>query len=171
MNGMELTIDANKLQQAILKAPDKLEANLNKAITRTIREMARSAREHASKAFSTLVQSIRSKKISTLEGQVAPGTNYAEAVERGTGVYGPAGVASGKLPPVDNIEDWVKVAGIQPREIGQTQRDVAWLIARKIAVTGTKPQPYMQPAFDDNAKRAEARINKAISNAISESGG
>jgi len=171
MSSMELTIDANKLQKAILKAPDKLEANLSKAIERVTQEMARSAKRHAPKAFSILVNSIRAKKVAVLEGQVAPGVNYAEAVERGTGIYGPAGTPSGKMPPLSSIEDWVKVTGIRPRETGQTQRDVAWLIARKIALTGTKPQPYMQPAFDENRKRAEQRINDAIDKAINEAGG
>jgi len=171
MHSMQLIIDADSLQQAILKSPGKLQQNLNKAITRTVQEMARSAKGHAPKAFSTLVQSIRAKKISALEGVVAPGVNYAQAVEQGTGIYGPAGKASGKFAPIESILDWVKVIGIQPSETGQTQEEVAWLINRKIAVTGTKPQPYMQPAYDDNKQRAEIRINRAIEKAITEAGG
>ena len=166
MANMELIIDSDALQAAILKAPDRLEKNLKQAITRSVRETARSARSHAPKAFSTLTQSIRSKMVSPLEGLVAPGVNYAEAVEQGTGVYGPAGQASGKFAPIENIIDWVKLVGIQPTEPDMDQVDVAWLINRKIATTGTKPQPYMQPAYDENREKTERRISQAIDRAL-----
>lgn len=171
MANMELIVDADALQAAILKAPDTLEKNLNKAISRSVSEIARSARRNAPKAFSTLTNSINDRMVSPLEGLVAPGVNSAEAVEKGTGIYGPAGQASGKLPPVVNILDWVKVKGIQPTEPDMDQEDVAWLIARKIATTGTKPQPYMQPAYDENREKTERRISQAIDRAINETVG
>ena len=171
MANMELIVDSNALQAAILKAPDKLEKRLNQAISRSVSEIARSARRRAPKAFSVLTNSINDRMVSPLEGLVAPGTNYAEAVEKGTGVYGPAGQASGKLPPVENILDWVRLVGIQPREPDMDQDDVAWLIARKIATTGTKPQPYLQPAYDENREKTERRINQAIDRAINETVG
>lgn len=165
MPSLTLQIDADNLHKAFLKAPGTLQRNLERAISRIMAEMARSARGYAPKSFSNLVNSIRAKRINALEGIVAPGINYAQMVEEGTGIYGPTGIATGKLPPVDSIEDWVVLNRIGSGDVDSL--DMAWMVARKIAATGTRPQPFLQPAIDDNKARAESRINQAIEDAIS----
>lgn len=43
----------------------------------------------------------------------------------------------GKFPPIDDILDWIRVKGIQPRDSKTTERQLAFLFARKIAQSGT----------------------------------
>lgn len=163
---MELIIDADRLQKAILKAPDVLERELDKGIGRSVHEMARSARRHAPKAHSLLVNSIDVERPAPLEGIVAPSMDYAQAVEEGTGLQGPQGTPSGVMPPIEHIEDWIGVAGITPNDPSMDRKDLAWAIARSIAEKGTPPQPYMEPALEENRARAERHIGAAIDKAL-----
>jgi len=163
---MELVIDADKLQQAILRSPVVLERELDKAIGRSVHEIARSARRLVPKAHSILVNSIHVERPSALEGIVAPSTDYAQAVEEGTGIQGPQGTPSNVMPPIEPIEDWIRVAGITPNDPSMNQNDLAWAIARSIAEGGTPPQPYMAPALEEKRGRAEQLLNVAIDKAL-----
>ena len=163
---LQLSLDSNKLQRAILKAPDKLERELDKAIGRSVLEMAREARSHVPKAHSLLVNAITVERPSRLEGIVAPSVVYAQAVEEGTGIYGPTGQASGIVPPVEFIEDWIGVAHLTPNDPSMDQRDLAWAIARTIAATGTPAQPYLAPAFESKQARAQQLLDRAIDRAL-----
>ena len=160
---MELTFNGKVLQQALLQGADVLVRYMDKAIDRTVQEMARAARRNAPKAFSTLTQSIRPLRPNRLEGIVAPGVDYAQLVEEGTG-------SNPGFPPTDTIEDWIKVKNITPNDPSMSTRDLAYVMARSIALKGTPAQPFMQPAFDDNKARAERRFNKALRDAIKEIG-
>lgn len=168
MSSLELVFDSDKLARAFLQAPDKLERNLSQAIARIGHEIARTARDKAPKAFSTLTQSIRVMRPAPLEAVIAPATRYAERVERGTGIYGPARQASNKSPPEASILDWIRVRRIIPRERGTSQEDLAYLIARKIARTGTPAQPYLKPALDELRNTANRRIDAAIARTLKE---
>lgn len=163
---MQLIIDDERLMQALIQAPDKLEKELNKAIDRSLREMARDARGEAPKAFSQLVNSINVVRPGPLEGTVGPSVDYGQAVEEGTGVFGPEGVYSGEFPPVENILDWIGVVGLTPNDPNYDQEDLAWAIATEIALTGTQAQPYLAPAFEKNIDRANRRFNEAIERSL-----
>lgn len=52
-----------------------------------------------------------------------------------------AGRAAGKMPPVENILNWVRAKGITP-ETG-TQTGLAWAIAKKIAQEGTNRETQL----------------------------
>lgn len=43
----------------------------------------------------------------------------------------------GKFPPIDDILDWIRSKGISPRDSKTTERQLAFLFARKIAQSGT----------------------------------
>jgi len=162
----DLTIDSDRLQRALTRAPRVLAVEMNKAVARTVQEMARSARRHAPKAFSHLVNSIGAVQVSPLEGLVVAGMDYARMVEEGTGPQGPQARDGGGFPPVQHILDWIRVKRIVPDDPGMDQRDLAFAIARGIARKGTPPHPFMAPAFADNKARAEQRIDAAVSRAI-----
>lgn len=168
MADMELITNSDKLAEAFLKAPVQLEKNIDRAINSVMYPIARTAREKAPKAFTTLAIGIQVHRPSTLEGIVAPSSNYAEDVERGTGIYGPAGTPSGKMPPVQNILDWAKVIGLVPQQPGETLRQTAYAIARHIATTGTRPHPYMEPALEEHANDASRGMNAAIDKTLRE---
>jgi hypothetical protein len=156
------------LARVFAAAPHILERNMEHQISRVIKEMARTARKEAPKAMSGLVTAIKDVMVSAFEGQVVAGKDYAQAVEDGTGIYGPSGQASGKMPPKDNILDWMRVTKITPRDPSMSEDQLEFLIARKIATQGTPEQPFMAPALEENTKEAERRIDLAIQKTLQE---
>lgn len=162
MTELRIDFESQALQQALARKPIELVRELSLVIGRIVLEMARTARRGAPKATSLLVNSISSVQPNALEGLVFSGVAYASAVEEGTGVFGRAVRASGKTPPVQRIEDWIRVRRIQPHDEKMTQRDLAWVIARGIARTGTPAQPFMWPAFRDHRASAVRRIRATI---------
>lgn len=159
---MQLTITTNarELSGVWLKFPDKLKAYLNPAIQRGAIEIARSAKAEAPQAFGTLANAITQSFFpNDLEAIVKANTNYAFFVEKGT--------KGGGMPSNEAILDWIKVKNIDPRN-GNTQRDLAFLIRRKIFKEGTPAQPFMEPAFENNKQQVSDRIQQAINKAIRE---
>lgn len=166
MTRIALVIESAALEQALQRAPGALARELGQAIGRAVHEMARTARRLAPKAFSTLTNAISGQQPSSVEGLVIAATNYARAVEEGTGVYGLSAAPSGRMPPVQHILEWVRVKRIAPREPGMDERDLAWAIARRIAARGTPAQPFMRPAYEQHAGRAMRAIDAAIRRAL-----
>jgi len=67
-----------------------------------------------------------------------------EAKEMSGTVYGAkyfvqqtVGRKPGKFPPIDSILDWIRAKRISPRDPKTTERQLAFLFARKIAKSGT----------------------------------
>lgn len=160
MTSLTLTVQNKRLMQAIEQGPEVLEKHLQQALLRSVKEMARAARRKAPKANSTLTQSINHRQPSPLVGEVVAGVDYARMVEEGTG--------PGGSPPIQDLMDWLGVKRIEPNDPDMDQRDLAFVIARSIAINGTPAQPYLQPAFDSLKQRAENRINRAIGAAMQE---
>jgi hypothetical protein len=159
MSNLSLTFSSDRLLDAVRRAPLALERELGIGIGRIIQTIARDARSLAPKGgTSLLTNSIHATQPSPLEGIVAPGVNYARMVEEGT--------EPGYFPPFDNILDWVKQVKMEPRNPGDDQFDLAWRIVHSIFYTGTVPQPYMQPALENNLAMAERTLNSAIDRAL-----
>lgn len=86
-------------------------------------------------------------------GFIAKGRRgYAEYVEYGR--------RAGKMPPVKNLEEW---AYKKLRVDRKASRDVGYLIARKIAKKGTRPQPFFGPAVEKNRQAVSDAIAAAVS--------
>jgi len=164
MTGMNLEIDSLRLERAMARAPVTLAREMESAIGRIVQTMARAARRKAPKAHSHLVNAIGAVHASPFEGLVAAGVDYARLVEEGTGPAR-AGVA-GSPTLFDHILDWVKVKRLVPDDPAMDQRDLAFVIARAIALRGTPAQPFMGPAFDQHKAEAERRIEAAIDRAL-----
>lgn len=162
MSSMQLIVDTEKLLRAVIAYPDKLEKNLDYGIDRVLHLFTRSAKEEAPKAFTTLTQSIGITRHGRLEGTTGPSVNYGQAVEEGTGIFGPNGQPSGVMPPVENIHDWIQLVNLTPNDPSMDSADLAWVIAKTIALEGTQKQPYMEPAFEDNKREAERLMDAAI---------
>lgn len=98
------------------------------------------------------------------------------------------GRKAGKFPPLDSIERWIKVKGIQPMTRTQTSikrwtqhrgsirrndggipsiKSLAYLIGRKIANEGIQPRPILATAIDETLQRFDEAINEAITLDIS----
>lgn len=155
---MKINVNQQQLLLAFQRAPDTLKKNMSQAISRIVAGITRTARINAPKAFSTLTQSIIGRRLSPLHGEVVAGVNYAEYVEDGR--------KPGKMPPPENIFDWLVVKNIHPEDPHMDTGDLAWAIAQSIAREGTKPQPYLKPALDshhaDAVKRVDAAIEKTL---------
>ncbi len=159
---LEMRVESDRLRRAMAKRPSQLAVALNDVVGRTVLEVARTARRRAPKATSRLVNAIGGIQTAPLEGLVLAATDYAQAVEDGTGVYGETGTPSGRMPPVANILDWIRVARILPDDPDMDQADLAFVIARNIARSGTPAQPFMEPAFERHRDRFRRRIEAAV---------
>lgn len=168
---MELEINSAALQAAIAAGPAVLTKHMDRAIGRVVQTMGRAGRRNAPKAFSQLTNSIQVRRPDALSGEVIVGAEHGFYVEHGTGQFGPgSAIGLHRMPPVASILDWVKLRQIQPDDPDMSQEDLAFVIAKAIATTGTPAQPFLQPAFDDNKAAAEARLNAAIDAALEEIG-
>lgn len=57
------------------------------------------------------------------------------------------------FPPIDKIEEWIRIKRIVPQTIGRrvpTTRQLAYLIGREISVKGTKPTKLLQKTIDES---------------------
>jgi HK97 gp10 family phage protein len=143
-------VDSKEAQQAFEIAPDVMERNLERFLSRGAQEVARAAKSFAPKAFSTLTNSILASRVGPLHWRVSPGANYAPYVEGGTRPH---------FPPPVNLQPWVeRVLGLS----GEEARHRAFLIARAISRRGTRAQPYMRPAAEQMRSRVFALLNEGV---------
>ena len=72
-----------------------------------------------------------------------------------------AGRRAGKMPPIENIKQWIIQKGIQPIKDNITVTSLAWAIAKKIAKDGTNKQYHLK-IFEKilSPKRINEVINK-----------
>lgn len=70
----------------------------------------------------------------------------------------------GKFPPVDDILNWIREKGIRPRDNKTTERQLAFLFARKIAQKGTDIFTKKRPALnvDEQIKELMAVFMKSV---------
>ena len=77
------------------------------------------------------------------------------------------GRKAGKFPPIDNILDWVKAKPqlARPNRLDRkeiTPKQLAFLVARKIAAKGIQPGNQLSEAMDIAYARWKDRIDAAI---------
>ena len=80
----------------------------------------------------------------------------------------------GKFPPIDDIEQWIKVKPVIPdARTGRipNTRQLAFLIARKIAIKGIPPKSALframnTPAIDDIINQIKHEIIKQLKNQL-----
>lgn len=82
-----------------------------------------------------------------LTAEIGSTQKTAVWIEQGTG---PAAGHAKYFPPPDALLPWMSRHGITPKK-GETQMGIAWMIARSIYNKGTKPSPFLGPAFDEYA--------------------
>lgn len=160
---METRISINEQQvlDGLKKAPAAVEANVEMALDRAALEVTRRVRELAPKAFSTLVNSIRSFVSGRLQRMIAPAVNYAASVEQGR--------PPGRQPGTQNgLQEWVRQkTGFSGKQL----ESVTFLIARSIGRKGTHAQPYMQPAAEQMGDRVRALISAGVERGLKEAFG
>ena len=68
------------------------------------------------------------------------------------------GRRAGKWPPFRFIYEWVRVRHMAADD--EQARSIAFLIQRSIGKKGTKPHPFLRPAFEKNKRLYEQVIRK-----------
>lgn len=81
--------------------------------------------------------------------------------------YVESGRRPGKFPPIDNILDWVKAKPqlVRPNRLDRKElapKQLAFLVARKIAAKGIQPGNQLEEALDIVYARWKDRIDAAI---------
>lgn len=80
--------------------------------------------------------------------------------------YVNSGRKTGKMPPLKNIEDWIRIKPIIPFRDYKgripTTRQLAYLIARKIGDKGTKGTEFFNLTIDEIWKEMESDVRGAI---------
>lgn len=79
--------------------------------------------------------------------------------------YVEEGRRPGKFPPVDKILQWIKVKHILPTPINgklPTEKQLAFLISRKIAEKGTKGTYDLEKAMDNTINEWDEKITDAL---------
>lgn len=163
----EITTNAREYGARLREFPTLLDKHITPAVRSALDQFNRTARRNIrandAMAHSVLINSIQTGiDPSGLEGIVSAGADYARYVEEGTG--------SGGYPPRQIIIDWLRVRQIEPRDPGMTEDELAYLISRRIAMTGTPAKPFMRPAFESEKDAAMDRVNAGVAAAIAELG-
>lgn len=176
---IKISIDTKQAAAAMDKAPGVVERHVDGRLALVAAKVARDAKlqlaSNNSMALGALANSIGSRRLAMLRWQVSTGTNYARAVEEGTG---PAAGAKPYMPNPDALRAYVKqrskitFAGKpgSPKRTGQIDeiRDRAWALARHIRKFGTKPHPYMAPAAEKNRAGATEQVALAVAAGLKE---
>ncbi len=88
-------------------------------------------------------------------GFFSKGKGYAEYVEYGR--------RAGRFPPLADIRAWArKKLRVEDKRLNSA----AFLIGRKIARKGTRPQPFFTPAVQKNQQEIMDAISEAVSKVI-----
>lgn len=166
MPSFDVTTNASPLADAYRNSPAIIERflrpELDKSAKLIAREARRNARANGAMTYSTLINSINSQLEPGLEAIVFQGTDYGKYVEIGT--------RGGGYPPQQTVIDWLRVKRIAPRDPDMSEAELAYLIARKIALHGTPAKPFFEPAFNSQKDAAVQRVNAAVLRAMAEIG-
>jgi hypothetical protein len=131
----------DKLQSTINRFPVVAEKKMDTAIRRSLERIYREIDAEAPKDTGDMARRWK-RIIGRFQGTLQSETNYAVYVNDGTKPH---------FPPISALKDWSRRHGIP-----------AFLVARKIARMGTKPNPFINRA----TKNAQAGINKEFKNAV-----
>lgn len=132
------------------------------------REVDRQLRKSAMKVVSEAQQNIRKApnanntgamsnsgkvrgKTGGLEYEAGFASQYAYYVEHGR--------KAGRMPPVKLLAEWAKK---KLRVDDKRKMSVGYLVARKIARKGTRPNPFLKPAFDKVTKALGEDVARAV---------
>ena len=137
------------------KTLEQASREVNKATLNTAADAKQNVKDNGSISTSLLINSIENKfnKLKNT-GVVIVGAMYGGYLEFGR--------KAGGMPPIAPLETWVKKKGIatDSKEI----KSIAFAIARSIAKNGTKPRPYLIPAWRKNANTLVKNLKTVLRN-------
>jgi len=166
--------DFSRLAKKISKLPSDMEDSLDNEIENESKLMSATADsnlvDNRSVASGELLSKTVHEKIQRPEHTVTHAVRAkdpkARFVEYGTGFKGEGRYKSpGSKPPVDNILSWIVEKGIQPYAY-DSKYALADAIAESIQAYGTKPHPFMRPAWREHRRNFPSRGSYAITKAL-----
>jgi hypothetical protein len=117
------------------------------------------------KASGNLINSIRNVDIAFQNGEITGEISLASYWK-----YVEYGRRPGKFPPLQNILDWIKIKPVIPRPVNglkaPSEKQLAFLISRKIAKDGIKAGNQLQEALDITWNKWENTLSQSISEDI-----
>jgi hypothetical protein len=141
-----------KIQRLVSKHPAIAQKHVDTAITRSLVAVFGGIKREAPVGVSGDMRNRWEKKTSAFRGRLESNTKYAYWVHEGRG--------PGKMPPFGEgtpLEKWAKKKGIPP-----------FLIARKIAKKGTKANPFLDRAVENNEKVVNNEFEKALEGIVND---
>lgn len=113
------------------------------------------------KASGNLINSIRNVDIAFENGEIVGEISLASYWK-----YVEYGRRPGKFPPLQNILDWIKIKPIIPRPVNglklPSEKQLAFLISRKIAKDGIKAGNQLQEALEITWSKWENTLSQSI---------
>ena len=158
MDNFTIVHTVDRLADAMARAPGVVIGEADLLIQREAITMARDAKRRAPKALSILTNSIINQRVAPMFARVTARAGYAAAVEEGAD--------PGGSPPLEAIRRWIEVAQITPRDEAMSERDLAFVIRRKIQRQGTPAQPFMRPAAETTADRLRLLLPQAAARGV-----
>lgn len=91
---------------------------------------------------------------------------YLEGGSKGSVTSYPGALYAAHWPPVDAILRWIEVKPVIPRPFANgklpTQKQLAYLIGRKIATKGTEPHPMLAETLEELNEKYSERLADAL---------
>lgn len=153
MSNIEFKIEGlDEFQRGIAQSPKNMEKRMTRGMYDSVKRVERTAREKAPRGVSSpgLKNSILGKVLFWHTGEVGVlnRIRHARAVEEGSRPH--------PVPP-SALYKWARI------KLGaKDYKGVAVAVARKIARVGTKAQPYLRPAIEENERWIVKRFTDAI---------
>ena len=117
------------------------------------------------KASGNLINSIRNVDIAFQNREITGEISLASYWK-----YVEYGRRPGKFPPLQNILDWIKIKPVIPRPVNglkaPSEKQLAFLISRKIARDGIKAGNQLQEALEITWSKWENTLSQSISEDI-----
>lgn len=148
LNDLHLKFD--KVTREVFMEADE---GLKKGGMKIIADAQRNLKANGSNNTGLLSNSGKTQKIDVGYdvGFFSKGKGYAEYVEYGR--------RAGRFPPLADIRAWTKKKlRVEERRLNSA----AFLIGRKIARKGTRPQPFFSPALQKNQREIMDAVSDAV---------
>lgn len=169
MSDFQIRVDPiDSVLKVFQRAPDIVDKHLRRALTRSGLLIERDAKSNVAQATRAAMRSITSRVAgmgAQMHALVEVGEPYGYYIEHGRG--------PGGMPPYrggSSLALWAKAVGITSSGSNPSRQDLGILfcIARSISRSGTRAQPFLEPAFDDNKGKIGQYFEEAIRDAIKE---
>lgn len=150
------------------RAPDIVNKHIRKALTKSGLLVEREARLKVPQATRAAMRSITSSVKGSgaeMHTLVQVGEPYGWFIEYGR--------RPGKMPPHgagSSLALWAKAVGIISSGSNPTylEQGILFVMARAIGAHGTRPQPFLEPAFEESRQKIAGYFRDAVVDAINE---